>query len=166
MLRSEKGARNKLEKAFEAVWLNRSSPINKLVESIWEDYCKMQSTEMGKIPLALKPARNEKDLVPPIQYIKKPRRLNRNEGNTTAGRKQGTVKLSDCRTVGDMFANVHQLALPCRSMSMLKTPHTFYLIWLNPNATEMKERLSFTLYHTLHNEFFAQSCTKGTRYKT
>ena len=81
--------------------------------------------------------------------------------------KEGKIRLTDCRMLGDMFANIHQLMLPCQSMSLLASPHIFYLVMLNPNATEMKERLSFTLYHTLHNEFFAHSSTKGdTKRKT
>ena len=74
------------------------------------------------------------------------------------------IKLSDCKTLGDMFANVHHLVLPCQAMSLLDNPNLFYLIMLNPNATEIKERLSFTLYHTLHNEFFSQTGGKGKCY--
>ena len=84
------------------------------------------------------------------------------EGRTLI-QKEGKIRLTDCRMLGDMFANIHQLMLPCQSMSLLASPHIFYLVMLNPNATEMKERLSFTLYHTLHNEFFAHSSTKGKK---
>ena len=77
---------------------------------------------------------------------------------------KGNIKLKDCQTLGDMFANIHQLILPCQAMSLINSPHLFYLIMLNPRATEMKERLSFTLYHTLHNEFFSQTSGKGKSY--
>ena len=63
--------------------------------------------------------------------------------------------------MGDMFANIHQLILPCQAMSLIASPHVYYLVTLNPSAVEMKERLSFTLYHTLHNEFFSQTSGKG-----
>ena len=74
---------------------------------------------------------------------------------------KGKIKLSDCKTLGDVFANIHQLELPCQALSLMGSHHLFYLIMLNPNATEIKERLSFTLYHTLHNEFLSQTSGKG-----
>ena len=104
------------------------------------------------------------DIVPQPSYLETPK-LSKAKNKSSVPNKSsecnGQIKLSDCSTLGDMFANIHQMMLPCQAISLISNPHLFYLLMLNPNATEMKERLSFTLYHTLHNEFLSQSCEKG-----
>ena len=101
------------------------------------------------------------NLIPPAYYLENSYRSKGHLKESKKSKVERSVKLSDCRTLGDMFANIHQLTLPCQAMSLIGSPHLFNLIMLNPSATEMKERLSFTLYHTLHNEFFSQTSGKG-----
>ena len=166
-----------MEKAFDGCWGNRSSPL--MPKSASSAYCRMESTKVGKLHLILNSSHDKKkdlgnqgknQLIPPIQFLEPPThslKSTKSTGVPKEGRsliqKEGKIRLTDCRMLGDMFANIHQLMLPCQSMSLLASPHIFYLVMLNPNATEMKERLSFTLYHTLHNEFFAHSSTKGKK---
>ena len=101
------------------------------------------------------------DILPPAHYLEPSQMSKANSNSKILSKIKGKIKLNECRSLADMFANVHQLMLPCQAMSLIASPHLFYLVMLNPNATEMKERLSFTLYHTLHNEFFSQSSGKG-----
>lgn len=79
-------------------------------------------------------------------------------------RKWRRLELTDCKTLGDIFANLHYLAPPSQIMSLLSSPDMFCLLILNPRSAEVQERLSLTLYHILHNEFFAISGSAGERF--
>lgn len=69
--------------------------------------------------------------------------------------------LHECKTVGDLVKHLPRLQGPAQAMSLIGSPQTFCLIMLNPSSVEMQERLSLTLYHILHNEFFSMTRTVG-----
>ena len=76
-------------------------------------------------------------------------------------KKDVKVSLYECKTIGDLTKYLTKLKTPCQAMSLIGSPQTFCLIFLNPNSVEMQERLSLTLYYTLHNEFFSLSSPNG-----
>ena len=163
-----KGAKTKMEKNFESYWAKRSPQSKTQGANTIAPYSRhlyrMDSTAFGKIPLDYG-FQEKGSLLPSVHYVEpyntsRVSKQNKDKSKDDSENKR-LIKLSECKTLGDMFANVHQLSLPCQAMSLIASPHLCYLIFLNPNATELKERLSFTLYSTLYNEFFSQTSGRG-----
>ena len=66
--------------------------------------------------------------------------------------------IHDCKTVQDLVSNLHRLQMPNQALSLLNNPALCaLLLQLNSTPTEIQERLSITLYFTLHNEFLSMS---------
>lgn len=76
-------------------------------------------------------------------------RLTSESGDTDA------VSISDCKTLKDLLNNVTKLKRVNQAMSLLRSPHSYYLLFLTRDLAEVQERLSITLYYTLHNTFFS-----------
>ena len=69
--------------------------------------------------------------------------------------KQG---IKECKSVQDLVSSIRQgLKMPDQALSLLNNPTLCTLLLLNPTPTEIQERLSITLYFTLHNEFLSMS---------
>jgi hypothetical protein len=72
--------------------------------------------------------------------------------------RDGAIALSECTSLGQVTDNLHRLQLPAQILSLLGCR-----VGVNVLATDrgLVERLSLTLYYTLHNEFI--SCGEGGR---
>lgn len=68
---------------------------------------------------------------------------------------ENVVSIKDCRTLRDLVNNVTKLKRVNQAMSLLRSPHSYYLLFLTRDLSEVQERLSITLYYTLHNTFFS-----------
>jgi hypothetical protein len=152
-----------LERSFAAIWTDREPQLEAETEVgggldvpllIWGSTATKENAGDKKSRLCLIPSLVEENLEAPPS--KKPRM--RYDGDKTTPK---LVSLHECTTVGDMVRNLTHLKRPSQALSLMGSPQTFHLIMLNPNAIEMQERFSMTLYYTLHNEFFSMSRTKG-----
>jgi len=66
--------------------------------------------------------------------------------------------VNECKSVQDLVSYILQgLKMPDQALSLLNNPTLCTLLLLNPTPTEIQERLSITLYFTLHNEFLSMS---------
>ena len=134
-----------LEKTFETIWSSKDAPENDDELNIPLDFVNAKTTEDKKTRATLIPPLIENEEVSP----NKKRKLD------------VMISLHECKNVRDLANYLMKLKSPCQAMSLLGSPQTFCLILLNPNSVEMQERLSITLYYTLHNEFFSMSSPKG-----
>ena len=138
-----------IEKTFAAIWsqafVNEDRPeINKPLE-IFEA---VKVTDYSN--------KNVKhSLIPPL--------IEKSEEPKTKRSRAETKKISfyECKTIGDLARYLTKLKSPCQVMSLLGSRHMFCLITLNPDTIEIQERLSITLYYTLHNEFLSISSPRG-----
>ena len=154
-----------LEVAFEAVWANRDD-LDAQPEEVFGLDCPLHF--FGTTPKSAKFAdqtnkKTRQCLVPPLEA-----------GPSLADCEQGTAKkkqkldknrrsvyLHDCKNLNDLVANIRRLKSPKQALSLIANPSTFALVLLNPNPAELQERLSMSLYYTLHNEFFSLTAMSG-----
>ena len=67
----DKGAKTKMEKAFDGCWANRSSPLMKMPRSASSAYCRMESTKVGKLHLILNSSHDKKKVSMPTNGVSK-----------------------------------------------------------------------------------------------
>ncbi len=136
-------ANGQMERAFQSVWSEKTE------EASGEGLDVAFQNWQLDIQESSLPKKSRKCLLPP--WVKR-----------DCG--QGDKKLmlvGDCRTLRDLVQNMDRIYEPYQVMALLGSPQMFYLLFLTENSTEMMERLSITLYYTLHNEFFSMSRSKG-----
>lgn len=134
-----KGSSGRMEKTFSALWKDTvrdddlDIPLNILSLEDNESYSNK---------------RWRKCLIPPLT-------------EDSLQKTENQVSLYECRTLKDLVDNLHRLKEASQAMSLIGSPHTYYLLFLTRNSEQLQERLSITLYYTLHNEFFSLAGSRG-----
>ena len=150
-----RGFKSRMEETFAAIWCGKNesnSPTNDAIFKVPLDIGirSLQQDEGIKKNLrnCLIPNLSEET----IQHAK----------STENHKKKADkfVSIHQCQTLGDLMKNVAKLRPISQALSLLNSSHTTYLLFLTRNSVEMRERLSFTLYYTLHNEFFSMAAQK------
>lgn len=94
---------------------------------------------------------NYNSLIPSLTFES----IGQSEQSYPTKSKQG---IKECKSVQDLVSSIRQgLKMPDQALSLLNNPTLCTLLLLNPTPTEIQERLSITLYFTLHNEFLSMS---------
>ena len=136
---------SKMENTFAAIWNESEENLFGLNAPL--DLLTLEHLDKGGADLASKRYRHT--LIPPL--VEPPSKR----------RKLDLVSLKECKTIGDVLRNVTKLSGVSQAMTLLSSPSSFFLLLLTPDR--LQERLSLTLFYTLHNEFFSMSRTKEPR---
>ncbi len=157
-----------LEAGFEVVWAGRSEDMTSVADDFGLDVpLRIWGSGLQTSAFADQSnKRTRKCVVPPhddcdvLTYSNrlKRRRLSGSYYDDGIG---DDVSLQECKSLSDMVKCIRKLRPPNQAISLLGNPQTYIFLLLNPKSKELRERLSMSLYYTLHNEFFSMTASSG-----
>jgi len=67
------------------------------------------------------------------------------------------VQLTSLKNVSDLLESMNRLEVPSQALSLIRNDFTMLLLVFHPDEGALKERLSITLYYSLHHYFLSSS---------